>query len=331
MHATYYADMLTGVRPTGNLHLGNYIGAIKPFVELQKTGVKSFVFVVDLHALTDHEPKDIHGFTREVVVDYIALGLDPEKNVIYRQSDIGYETTFLMTLLARETTVAELLRVPTIKDKLRSGARPETANALLLLYPVLMAADILLHRARRVPVGEDQMAHLEVMRELARSFNGKYGEVFPIPEGHKMKPLRILSLKGTGKMSKSTPEGAIFLTDDPKKVERKIKTAETATEGTMTPSLESHVILAKELAPDKKIIIEIEELINAHLAGKQVMGDFKKLLADLVSNFLIRFQERREGLAMKPGYIEDILHSGAKQARASAEETLDLVRRAMGL
>ena len=330
MRATYAVDMLTGVRPTGNLHVGNYVGAIKPFVELQQTGVRSFVFVADLHALTDHEPKEIKEFTREVVADYIALGLDPEKNVIYTQSAIGYQTTFLMALLARETTTAELLRVPTIKDKLK-GARPETANALLLLYPVMMASDILLHRARRVPVGDDQTAHLEVMRELARGFNDKYGSVFPIPEAQKIRTFRILSLKGAGKMSKSIPEGSIFLTDDPKKVEKKIRTAETATEGTMTPSLESHMILAKELSPDKKTVIEINDIINAHLAGKQVMGDFKKLLADLISNFLISFQERRAGIIKKPGYIEDILSEGAKVARESAEETLSLVRKAMGI
>jgi tryptophanyl-tRNA synthetase len=328
MKATYEVDMLTGVRPTGNLHLGNYVGAIKPFIELQKTGVRSFVFVADLHALTDHEPKEIREFTREVVADYLALGLDPEKNIIYTQSSIGYETTFLMALLARETTVAELLRVPTIKDKLRRGARPETANALLLLYPVMMAADILLHRARRVPVGDDQVAHLEVMRRLARDFNEKYGEVFPIPEPEKLRSLRILSLKGAGKMSKSVPEGSIFLSDDPKKIEKKIKTAETATEGKMTPSLESHMILAKELAQNKNTLIEIDELINAHLAGKQVMGDFKKLLADLISDFLIRFQERRATVIKEPGYIEDILRSGATVARESAEKTLALVRRA---
>ena len=331
MKPSYHVDMLTGLRPTGNLHLGNYVGSIKPFVELQKEGVKSFVFVADLHALTDHEPAVIKKFTREVVADYLALGLDPEKNTIYTQSAIGYQTTFLMALLARETTVAELLRVPTIKDKLKGNARPETANALLLLYPVMMAADILLHRARLVPVGEDQVAHLEVMRELARSFNKKYGEVFPIPEPQKLRSLRILSLKGSGKMSKSSPAGAIFFTDDPKAVVKKIKTAETATEGVMTPSLESHVTLAKELTNDKKVHEEIDGIIKAHLAGKQVMGEFKTLLADLVSAFLVRFQEKRAMVIKDPGYIEDILRDGAEVARESAEETLLLVRKAMGI
>ena len=331
MKAEYQVDILTGFRPTANLHIGNYVGAIKPFMELQKTGQKSYLFIADLHALTDNEPEVIKKFIREIVGDYLALGLDPEKTTIYRQSAIGYETAFLMELLTRETMVAELLRVPTIKEKLKGNMKAENANALLLMYPVMMAADILLHRPRMVPVGDDQVAHLEVMREFARSFNKKYGDVFPMPEVKKIRSLRILALKGEGKMSKSSPAGAIFLTDDPKVAVKKIKSAETATEGEMTPSLESHITLAKELTNDVKIHLEIDRIIKDHRAGKQVMGEFKQLLADLVSNFFVRFQEKREGIMRQPGYIEDILREGKKRARESAEETLTLVREAMGL
>ncbi|OHA83279.1 MAG: tryptophan--tRNA ligase [Candidatus Yonathbacteria bacterium RIFCSPLOWO2_01_FULL_47_33b] len=329
MKAEYKVELYTGIRPTGDLTIANYIGAVKPLVELQKQGAKSLVFVADMHSLTDNEPAVANKFCREVVADYLALGLDPNKTNIYIQSSIAYQVSYMTMLLARHTSVSELLRVPTLKDKLKNTEHPETANALLFLYPVMMAADILLQRAKSVPVGEDQLAHMEVVRRLARDFNARYGDVFPIPAVQQVKSLRILSLKGTGKMSKSVPGGAIFLTDDLAKVAKKIKSAETATEGVMTDSLQSHITLAKELCGDPAVHLNIDSIISEHLEGKQVMGVFKDLLATIVVDFLRQFQTRRAEIVKDPSYIDSILKEGASVALANAESTLDLVRSSM--
>lgn len=329
MKAEYKTEILTGIRPTGGLTVANYVGAIKPIIELQKNGARPMIFVADLHALTDSEPSIAKKFTKELVADYIALGLDPGKTIIYAQSAIECQINVLTNLLARHISVAELLRVPTLKDKLKANARPETANALLLMYPVMMAADILIHRTKEVPVGEDQLAHIEVARELARRFNSRYGEIFPLPKAQKVKLFKILSLKGKSKMSKSLPEGAVFLTDAPEDAERKIKKAETATEGEMTENLKSHIELAKELSDSAAEQKQIDEIIEAHMAKKQVMGDFKNLFAKIVIEFLKKFQVRRNKILSDLDYVNSVLESGEKIAQSSANETLKIIRDAL--
>jgi len=325
----YKVELLTGIRPTGDLTVANYLGAVAPIVKLQSQGVSPVVFVADLHAITDNEPATVRQYIHGVVADYIALGVDPQKATIYLQSDIAGEVTTFTALLARHISVAELLRVPTLKDKLKKNARPETANALLLLYPVLMAADILLNRAKKVPVGEDQLAHMEITRLLARRFNKKYGEVFPIPQVLQVKSLRILSLRGEGKMSKTNPGGAIFLTDDMETVAKKIKAAETAFEGVMSDKLESHILIAKGLAKTESKRNEVDAIIQAHKSGKPVMGQFKQLLTRIVQNFLTEFQTKRAEIMRDPSYIPFILEKGAKVARENAIETLEEVRRVL--
>lgn len=328
--ATQYAtDIVTGVRPTGDLTIANYLGAIKPIVELQNQKQSLMVFVADLHALTDNEPDVIKQYTREVVMDYLALGIDPTQTIIYKQSDIAGEVTTLMALLARQISVAELLRVPTLKDKLKTGSRAETANALLLLYPVMMAADILLQKAKQVPVGEDQVSHLEVTRLLAERFNKKYGEVLPLPQPLQVKSLRIQSLKGDGKMSKSHPEGAIFLTDSLDKVAKKIKSAETAFAGEMNDTLASHILVAKELCRSDADREEIDRLVAEHLKGTAVMAEFKQIFARVVQEFLQEFQTKRDEIAKDTARIDTILLEGGKIARANAEATLAAVQSAM--
>ena len=325
----YKVEVLTGIRPTGDLTIANYLGAVVPVVELQAQGMSPVVFVADLHAITDNEPAMIRQYVHGVVADYIALGVDPKKSKIYLQSDIAGEVATFTAFLARHISVAELLRVPTLKDKLKTNANLETANALLLLYPVIMAADILLNRARKVPVGEDQLAHLEITRLLAQRFNKKYGETLPVPEVLQVKSLRLLSLKGEGKMSKTNPGGAIFLTDDPKTVANKIKSAETAFEGAMNDRLESHILIAKGLAKYDSEREEVDAIINAHKTGKPVMGQFKQILTYIVQNFLKEFQEKRAEITRDPSYISSVLEEGGETARENAIETLKEVKRVL--
>ena len=327
----YQTEVLTGIRPTGDLTVANYLGAVMPIVELQKQGISPLVFVADIHAMTDNEPATVKKYLHGIVADYIALGLDPQKTKIYLQSDIMGEVTTFTTLLARLVSVAELLRVPTLKDKLKSNARPETANALLLLYPVLMAADILLNKTKDVAVGEDQVPHVEFTRQLARKFNKRYGEILLIPQVLQVKTLRILSLKGEGKMSKSNPGGAIFLTDDVKTVAKKIKTAETAFEGVVNDKLKSHILIAKKLAKTEAERDEIDVIIKAHKSCEPVMGQFKQVLTRIVQNFVEEFQIKRAEVTRDSSYIPSVLEKGAKVARENAIETLDEARRVLGL
>ena len=329
LKSEYKAEVFTGIRPTGNLTVANYLGAVKPLIELQDQGLKPLVFVADLHALTDCEPKDVKKYVNEVVADYIALGVDPNKADLFLQSSIENEIAVSTLLLSRHTNVSELLRVPTLKDKLKNNARPETANALLFLYPVMMAADILIQRAKKVPVGQDQMAHIEFTRELAKDFNKKYGEVFPMPQPLEQKALRIISLKGESKMSKSIPQSALFLSDDAKTIAKKIQTSETAFEGKMNDRLESHIIVAKGLAKTEKEMQEIDGIIDEHKKGKAVMGQFKQIFTRVTQDFLQEFQARKKEITKDPSFIPAVLEQGAKIAKANARETLELVKQAL--
>jgi len=321
--------ILTGVRPTGVLTIANYLGAMKPIIELQKQGAVPYVFVADLHAFTDNEPSKVKQYVNELVADYVALGLDPEKAIIYTQTHIKGQVTTLMTYLARLITVNELLRVPTLKDKIKDNKKAETVNALLLLYPVLMAADILIQRSTVIPVGKDQVAHIEVSKLLAERFNSRYGNVFPVPKVHQYKSLRIMSLKGEGKMSKSMPEGAIFLTDTPEDVAKKIKKAQTAFAGEMSDSLESLIHIAEGLAENEEEIKEIRDIVERHMKGDNVMGEMKPKVIEIVTNFLIKFQKKRADVLCDTNLVSSILHKGGKIAVAGANETVFETEKAM--
>lgn len=322
----YAVDVLTGVRPTGNLTIANYLGAIKPLTELQAQGLKTVIFVADMHGLTDNEPKIVKCNIKEIIADYLGLGIDPKKIFIYVQSDISTELLELTMLLLRHITVSELLRVPTLKDKLKQNQTPENANTLLAIYPVLMAADILIQRSKFIPVGEDQKSHIEVTKLLARRFNTKYGNTLPIPEMQLIKPLKLLGLKGAGKMSKSDPDNAIFLTDSPEIVAKKIKGAETANPGEMTSILESHFLLARELSVSDEETEKIKQFEIDHLLGKKVMGEFKGFLEMLVVNFLTKFQEKRAEILKQENLIEEIIQQGKNFASKNAKDTLDQIR-----
>jgi tryptophanyl-tRNA synthetase len=320
-------DFITGIRPTGTLTVANYIGAVRPIIELQGQGKKMMIFVADMHAATTHEPSEVQSNIRELVKDYIALGLNPKEVTIFVQSDIKDELSTLTLYLSRLITVSELLRVPTLKDKIKPGETEETASALLLLYPVLMAADIILPRAAKVPVGEDQLAHIEVVRKLARRFNVRYGHVFVEPHAYTLEAARILSLKGETKMGKSYPEGAIFLTEDLESVRAKIKRAETADAGEKTASVESHFELAKGLSETTEQRKEFKTLKKRHYAGEQVMAEFKQKLEVVTIKFLSDFQTAREKITDEE--IDEILAIGSERIKKIAAETMAEVEEAL--
>lgn len=223
--------IVSGTRPTGNLHLGNYIGAVQQYVKMQEMYDKCFFFIADLHSLTTHpNPKDLESDVKTVLVEYIASGLNPDKITIYRQSDL-HQTSELYLFLNMHAYKGELERVTTFKDKARS--HPDNVNAGLLTYPVLMAADILIHKGTKVPVGKDQEQHLEMTRTFAKRFNHIYKQdILPEPEAFNTigKLIKIPGLGGSGKMSKSEDAAtAIYLKDSPKELEKKIMRAVTDT------------------------------------------------------------------------------------------------------
>lgn len=325
----YGVDILTGIRPTGDLTIANYVGAIKPLLNLQEKNRSSMVFVADLHALTDNELVVAEKNTPEVVADYLALGLDPNKCEIFVQSAIKEEVFELTNFLLRHVTVSELLRVPTLKEKLKDGQKASQANALLANYPVLMTADILLQRAKYVPVGEDQLPHMEMARTIIRRFNKEYGNIFPQPLVQEVKPLRLKGLDGEAKMSKTHPEQAIFLTDTPEEASKKIKRAKTAFEGEITPTLLSHIELVKSLAKKEKDLLSLEEIIKKHTAGEKVMGTFKDLMTSVVTDFLKEFQEKRILVINNQSYVSATLERGTLIAKRNAQQTLKAVYNAM--
>jgi tryptophanyl-tRNA synthetase len=328
LQAAYAVEIFTGMRPTGNLTVANYVGAVKPLLQLASSGARPTIFVADMHALTTHEPADVAKLNLSVVADYIALGLDPQKVDIFLQSSIQQETLEATFMLMRHVSVAELLRVPTLKDKIRNGQSEATASALLACYPVMMAADILLQRARYVPVGIDQLPHIEVTRLLADRFNRQYGSVFPLPDSQIVEPIKILGLKGTGKMGKSIPDEAVFLADPEGVIRKKIKSAMTACPGEMTEALKSNIALAQGLCYDSERLDAVDSLIAQHMAGEKVMGSFKALLAEIVVDFVRGFQERRALLEKQPDYLNGVLEAGNQRARQIACETLRLAREA---
>ena len=325
----YKVDVFTGIRPSGGLHIANVIGSVNTIVTLQKKEEigRPMVFVADLHALTDAEPKDTQKNVIEVVKDYIALGLDPKSCDIFIQSELIEEISELNLYLSRLITVSELLRVPTLKEKIKKNMEVSNASVLLAMYPIMMASDILLQKSKFVPVGQDQQAHIDIARYLARKFNKAYGETIPVPNILTLgEPERIKSLSGDGKMSKTNPSGAILL-DDPIEVSlSKIKKAQSAFAGEMTDSLDSLIKIGKFVAnEDEKE--KIEEIVKRHMNGGNVMGEFKQVLSVAMQRYLKEFQEKKSKLS--DSEIIKIVQDGGKIAKENAKETIKEVRRSM--
>ena len=314
--------VFSGIQPSGTSHLGTYLGALKNWVSVQEEH-ESYFCIVDLHALTvPQNPKVLRANVREMAAIFIAVGLDPERAVIFRQSRVSEHTElgWLLNCIAR---VGELTRMTQFKDKSQRGGA-ESASVGLYAYPVLQAADILLYNAHLVPVGEDQRQHLELSRTLARRFNGLYGETFAVPEPMILETgARIMALdEPTQKMSKSapTPAGYIALLDEPDVIRRKIRRAKTdsGTEVVATPDKPALTnLLGIYAGLTDRSVPEIEDQYR----GKGY-GDFKKELAEVVVESLSPIRERTLELLDDPRELDEVLEAGAEKARGEARSTL---------
>ncbi|HEX5555682.1 MAG TPA: tryptophan--tRNA ligase [Chitinophagaceae bacterium] len=324
--------VVSGIRPTGFLHLGNYYGAIRNFVQMQED-YQCFIFVADLHSLTTHpEPGHLKRDVFRVIAENIASGLDPDKVVLYTQSDVP-QTSELYLLLNMLAYKGELEKVPTFKEKIRQ--HKDNINAGLLTYPVLMAADILLHRAVKVPVGLDQKQHLEMARNFANRFNTRYGDLFPEPEAFNYggELLKIGSLDGEGKMSKSKNEMAtIYLADSDEVIRKKIKKATTDKgpdkPGTVKPDYIENLYTLMRLVSTPEMVKHFEEAYDQCTIR---YGDMKKELAEDMIRFITPIRDKAEQLQGDTARLQRLIARGAEQARDSASKTVAQAKTLMGL
>jgi tryptophanyl-tRNA synthetase len=331
--ATEKEIVVSGIRPTGYLHLGNYFGAIRNYIRMQEE-FNCYFFVADWHSLTTHpDPKDLPGNVMRVLAENIASGLDPEKVSLYVQSDIPEisELYLLMNMLAY---VGELEKVPTFKDKVR--LQPQNVNAGLLTYPVLMSVDILIQRAVKVPVGKDQGQHLEMARNFAQRFNHRYGDLFPEPEAFNYGDslVRIPSLDGNGKMSKSENELAtLYLADEDDKILNKIKKAKTDTgsgdPGSPVPESVQNLLDLMKLVSAADVVSFYEETWNT--TGSIRFGDMKKQLGEDMVKFIAPIREKAKALQQDTDYLKKIMKAGAEKARANAAQTLQQAKKLIGI
>ncbi len=322
--------VLSGIRSTGNLHLGNYFGALRNFIRMQDEN-RCFFFIADIHSLTTHpDPKDLHGNVKNVLVDYLAAGIDPGKSVIYIQSDVP-ETIELYLYLNMHAYMGELAKTTSFKEKARK--QPENVNAGLLTYPTLMAADILIHNADKVPVGKDQEQHLEMTRKFARRFNNFYGVEFfkePVAYNFGEELVKIPGLDGSGKMGKS--EGnAIYLADSPKEIEKKVKRALTDSGPTQPNSVKPDYI--ENLFTIMRVVSTpevVEHYENKWNACDIRYGDLKKQLAEDIITVTSPIRERILEIEKDDAYLRKVTREGAEKARESASKTIAAVREIVG-
>ncbi len=318
--------MLTGDRPTGRLHLGHYFGSIMHRVEMQNAGIDCMVLIADYQVITDRDTTaNIQDNVYNMVMDYIAAGIDPEKTVIYTHSAVPACNQLMLPFLSL-VTEAELLRNPTVKAEMEASGHELTG--LLLTYPVHQACDILFCKANVVPVGKDQLPHIEVTRKIARTFNNRYGQVFPEPEGILSDAIEIPGLDGR-KMSKSYGN-SIMLGATEEETAKLIKKSQTDGERRITFDKENRpgvsALLTTAALCTGRTEIEIAEEI-----GDAGAGALKKYVTESVNTFLAPHRERRRELEHDLDYIKDVLHEGNKRANEIANATLDEVREAMGM
>lgn len=322
--------VLSGIRSTGNLHLGNYFGAVRNFVKMQQEN-RCFFFVADYHSLTTHPtPENLHNNIKTVLSEYLAAGLDPEVATLYIQSDVP-EIPELYLLLNMNAYVGELERTTTFKEKIRK--QPENINAGLLTYPVLMCADIIIHNADKVPVGKDQEQNLEMARRFARRFNHMYQvEYFKMPEPYNFgeELIKVPGLDGTGKMGKSEGNG-IYLADDPKEIRKKVMRAVTdaGPQEPDSPMSEpvANLFYLLELLSTQDTVAHFRAAYNDCSIR---YGDLKKQLAEDVIKFTTPIRERIEEIYNDDAYLRMVVKMGAEKARESASKTVREVREIIG-
>ena len=324
--------VMSGIRPTGFLHLGNYFGAIRNYVKMQEE-FECYFMVADLHSLTTHpDTKELKQNVYRVLAENIACGLDPDKAAFYCQSHIR-ETSELYLYLNMLAYMGELEKTVTFKDKARQN--PDNINAGLLTYPVLQAADILIHRASYVPVGKDQEQHLEMARTFANRFNHRYGNVFPEPRAFNYNDelIKVPSLDNTGKMSKSENQAAtLYLADDDDTIVKKIKKAltdngPTEKNSVMPDYIENIFALMKLVSSEERLQKYKDDFNNASIR----YGDMKKDLAEDMVAFISPIRQKAQDILNDENALNLIMQKGAEKANKSAHATMEAVRNAMGL
>lgn len=322
--------IVSGIRSTGNLHLGNYFGAIKNFVKMQHKN-HCYFFIADFHSLTTHPtPDDLHGKTKQILSEYIACGIDPEVATIYLQSDLP-EVAELYLLLNMNAYMGELERTTTFKEKVR--LQPNNVNAGLLTYPVLMAADIIIHKAVKVPVGKDQEQNLEMTRRFAKRFNHMYKVDYfpePVPYNFGESLIKIPGLDGKGKMGKSEGNG-IFLSEDPESIRQKVMRAVTDSGPTRNNQEMSEPV--KNLFTLMNVVSEsgtVEFFRNKYNNCEISYGEMKQQLADDIILFTKPFRGKILDISSNENYLRKVVREGAEKARESAAKTIRDVREIIG-
>lgn len=324
--------VVSGIRPTGKLHLGNYFGAVSNFVKMQHE-YNCYFFIADLHSLTTHPtPGDLHGFVKNVLVEYLACGIDPDASTIYIQSDVP-EVTELYLYLNMNAYMGELERSTSFKDKVR--AHPDNVNAGLLTYPSLMAADILIHKATKVPVGKDQEQHLEMTRTFGNRFNRLYNaEYFPEPFAfnYSANLVKVPGLDGKGKMGKSEGDAnCIYLADAPEVIRKKVLKAVSdggpTEENQPKPEAIQNLFDLMKIVSAPDTLAHFDELYNKCAIR---YGDFKKQLAEDMIIFNSPIRERIEEISADNDYLRKVANHGAEKARESARKTIAEVRALIG-
>ncbi|OGK28574.1 tryptophan--tRNA ligase [Candidatus Roizmanbacteria bacterium RIFCSPLOWO2_12_FULL_40_12] len=318
--------VLSGIRATGKLHLGNYLGAVKGMLTLQDDPkYETLYMVADVHTITTpYKVEDLRANRREVFMDYLSCGLDPEKSIMFLQSMVP-EHIELAYYFSTITTVAKMQHLPTFKEKVKQY--PQHVTMALLNYPPLMTSDILVYKAELVPVGLDQEPHLEIAREIARRMNQLYGTDFPEPKRFETKGQYIPSLKGEGKMSKSVEGSYVNLTDSIDEVQKKIRSIPTATKagGEMTGGVESLFVLGRLFVSD------ISDYEKKFKDGSLQFSEMKDEVAAAISKELKPIQEKRKKIEKDPSYVDKVIKEGAEKARAIASQTVREVKEKMGL
>ncbi len=322
--------VMSGIRPTGFLHLGNYFGAIKNYIRMQED-YECYFMVADLHSLTTHpDTTELKSNVHRVLAENIASGLDPDKATIFCQSHI-HETTELYLYLNMLAYKGELEKTVTFKEKAREN--PNNVNAGLLTYPVLQAADILLHRASYVPVGKDQEQHLEMARNFANRFNHRYSEVFPEPAAfnYSQELIKIPSLDGSGKMSKSINQNAtLYLADDDDLIRKKVMKAKTdsgpETRNSKKPDYIQNIFQLMKMVSNQDFVDKMEDDYNNCNIR---YGDLKKQLAEDMVKFIAPIRQKANDILANEKYLRDVMEKGAAKARISAVATMEAVREAM--